>query len=512
MSKSKNEQISDAIRVPPHNDDAERSVLGCALIDQGTVGLIDAYLKPNDFYRESHRMIWRAMLALNEKEQGIDVLTLADELTSRGQLEAVGGPNVLTRLSSDVPSAAGIEYYLRICAEDAAQRRLIDEAHKLIEQLHDDTVRAEQIPERLSRLAIECAPRKPGGSGAEGASLVSEWNAWVVEGLQPGGAALSSGVDVMDEVLDGGLRFGRSYYVGGLSKMGKTTLAIWMAAQAVRAGWAVDMLSVEMGRPELMDRLIACISGVDTKQYRHILQIRADLTRGQLRRTLTREEERQEAQEFDVWHEAVDAARELLKTSLVRLDKQASPIARDFYLAVQSRRLQLEARGHDPRRTLVIADYLQSFRTGNTKIDMDPSQRIAAVSMRLNAISKDFDCPILIPFQFGREAEKAFEASGRTPTFADARGSSQIANDANHLLVYHRPFWRDTGARGTYVRLTSELSRTQQGTPTVHLAVDGACQRYSRWQETPPSDDEIEQLARGGGRQSSRAPERGRGW
>lgn len=504
---------ADDVRTPPHNDDAERSVLGCVMLDNTTVGLIAAYLKPEDFYRESHRMIWRAMLHMHERELGIDVITLADELVTRGQLDDVGGAKVLNELSRYTASAAAIEFYLRIIAEDAAQRRLIARAQKLIDAMYDDSVRGDELPAALAKIAVECAPRRPGGQGVEGAALVDEWNAWLVEGLQPSGAALSTGVPEMDEILDGGLRFRRSYYFGAMSKMGKTSLMIWLATQAIRSGWAVDFLSVEMGRPELMDRLIACLAGVDMRRYRHILQIRYDLERGQLRRQLTREEEREHAQEFDGWHEKVDAARHTMRRALVRLDLQPAPIARDFYLAVQARRLQLEARGHDPRKVLVIADYLQSFRTGNNKIDAEDHQRIAQCSMRLNIISKDFDCPILIPFQFGREAEKAFAASGKTPTFADARGSSQIANDANHLLVYHRPFWRETGARGSYVRLTSELSRTQMGTPTIHLAVDGPRQRYTRWQDDVPSDEEIEQLARGA-RQSSRSPDRGgsRGW
>lgn len=274
MSKTKpSAELDNPLRTPPHNDEAERAVLGSILIDNKVIGAVASLLQVESFYRESHRLIWLAMLALHQREQVIDVLTLADELHSRKQLADVGGDKVLGRLSTEVPSAVVVGYYAKIVADDAAQRAAIGQLMPLVAGIYDDTVRADQISGELQRIAGLIAPVNAARTVGEGATLAEEWDAWCDDAAGVGGGA-STGVPELDRLIDGGLHVGRSYYIGGLSKQGKTTLCVAVAAHmATRAGWAVEFLSCEMSRPELMTRLIASAARVDIKRYLYIRRL-----------------------------------------------------------------------------------------------------------------------------------------------------------------------------------------------------------------------------------------------
>ena len=131
--------MSDDIRVPPHNDDAERSLLGAILLDNKVLDSILSKIGPKDFYRERHRHIFRAMEDLYDREDAsIDVITLGDTLSAEGHLESVGGASYLTRLSNEVPSAANVQHYLQIVNRKSTLREFISKAGGLVEDAYDD--------------------------------------------------------------------------------------------------------------------------------------------------------------------------------------------------------------------------------------------------------------------------------------------------------------------------------------------------------------------------------------
>jgi len=129
---------SDTIRVMPHNDEAERSTLGAALIDNRIMDALSAALRAGDFYRESHRHIWRAMLTLHKRGEALDTITLADQLNAEGQLDLVGGPNFIARLSSEVPSAANFNFYAQIVKRKSTLRQIITAGHSVIDEAYED--------------------------------------------------------------------------------------------------------------------------------------------------------------------------------------------------------------------------------------------------------------------------------------------------------------------------------------------------------------------------------------
>lgn len=128
----------DQIRVPPHNDEAERSTLGAALIDNRIMDDLMSRLRAADFYREGHRHIWRAMCAMHKRGDAIDVITLSDQLNAEGLLEAVGGPNLIARLSSEVPSAANVNFYAQIIKNKSRLRAFITGAYELVDAAYED--------------------------------------------------------------------------------------------------------------------------------------------------------------------------------------------------------------------------------------------------------------------------------------------------------------------------------------------------------------------------------------
>lgn len=488
---------AEVIRVPPHNDLAETSVLGACLVDNKLIGACEPLLTSASFYRPTHRLIWSRILEMWQKEQPVDVLTLGDYLVQTGDADKIDKDgrhyNFLAKLGEVIPNLYSVEYYARIVANDAGQRRAIEQLHNTIDDLYTDQVQADELPARLGQIAQACAPPTSQRASSEGAELIGAWDAYLDAQLAPGGGGASTGIAHLDRLIDGGLHPGRSYYCGGLSKMGKTTLAVAIAAHlATRSGWAVEFLSCEMSVEEVFSRLVSWDSGVDLKRYQAARRLEQD------RHARQHADELQLADldRLRVWQEALEASRQRYRTARLRITSQGLPVARDFEHQVRARQLQLEGLGHDPQRLFVVADYLQAFRTGNGKVDADDFSRIAGVSQRLNAISKDCKVPVWIPFQFGREAERNFLERGKVPTFADARGASQIANDANHLLVYHRPWWRELGPRASYARVVSELSRTGEDYRVAHLEVDMGRQRYTTWEASQPTDEDLEREAR----------------
>lgn len=497
-SPAKPSRDTDAIRVPPHNDEAERSVLGAVIIDNRSwAAVCRTGIAVESFYRPSHRHIWAAICTLSERGAPIDVLTLCDELVEHGHYDAVGGHPVIARLSSEVPSAANVQYYCEIVVSNAHRRRAIQEGLKIVDAIYEREPGASapgEIATALIALARSIQPPDQAQATVGGAQLGSALAQYEAAQMGEGSGGVSTGIAELDRMI-GGLFASRSVYVGGLSKMGKTSLMISIAGHAaLNQGWAVEFLSCEMGAGELMARFVGWASGVPPKRLFAARRMQARIAAGHGLPLDT--PHRFDVDLLDDWEKRWAEAVARIEASKLRLTLHPQPVARAFALQVESRQLQLEAAGDDPRRLIAIADYLQRFRSGDRKVDADETTRIAAVSPVLSGIAQTLNIPVLIPFQFGREAENRFQQSGKMPDFNDARGSSQIANDANEMIVYHRPFWRDEDSdRAGYVRIRSALSRDGAGCQMIHLGVDLTRSRYTTWTGEQWDDEAIERMA-----------------
>lgn len=459
-----------------HNDAAERACLGAVFVDNSAFYELDALFGqrgPNAFYRESGRILWRAFRdafeALDGSLEGnpVDVITLADLLQARGQLDAIGGPSVLARLSSEIPSAANVAYYGRLVLRHAKLREL----GALGVWLRDATIDSERDPDEIAGDVVGrilASVDLTTGSSRRRDTVKTDqiWQDRFEARLKGEVTGYLTGCAPFDQLIGGGLHNGRSYYLGGLTKMGKTTLALHAAAAfAFEYGGAVDWWSVEMMSEDLEDKFLGWKTGIDVEEVQRRIK----------REGWTDRNNR-------AFSDLVEARTRFMECD-IQFETSGSPDVREIESAARARHARLQ--GSKP--FMLVVDYMQNVTTGNHR--QNENDRLSEVSRRLNGISKDLNCIVLVLFQFDKEAEKVWLTQRKTPRFSNLRGTSQAGNDANHLLVLHRN-WRDFSddpLNERYCEILQDLSRHGSIGKSVTLEVEPATCRFKAWEHGEPS-------------------------
>lgn len=491
--------MSEEIKTPPHNDDAERALLAAILIDNRIWAAVAPRVKATDFYRPSHRMLFESFERLFKAGRAFDVITVWDDLIDAGHAGPGEGKlndvSWLVRIGDELPSAANFGHYLEIVIEKSARRRYIAELRAITAGLYDDGGTSAEVGQRLTKLVASLAPPEQERAVRGGKPLVDDYTAAELAKISPIGGGTSTGVEPLDRMI-GGVWPSRSIYLGGLSKRGKTALAVNIAAHlALVEGWAVEFLSCEMSHAELMERFVAWDSGIDMKRYYNARRY-VEAAKAGIVPPFTHELE-MDLRHLEDWIDRVEHSKSRIGSSGLRITSRGRPNAHVFALQCKARQLHIEANGGDGTRLFVVADYLQAFITGTHKVDEDEPRRVQICSSVLNGISKELAIPVLIPFQFTKEAERQAAETGRAPSAHHARGSSQISNDANELIIYDRPFFKsDDPKKKSYARIVSELSRAGVDVPIIHLHADLARNIHTTWNQDVPTDEEIEQMAR----------------
>jgi replicative DNA helicase len=478
----KGRQAAIEIQVPPHSDEMELAVLGAGTIENRAVATISGWLTTRDFYRPSHRLIWDAMLELTKANHPVDELTLADLFHARGQLDDVGGLNALRALSRHVPSAANVGYYCREVKKYAQLRELASMSATISQRAMDPQEDPKLIAASLATLMGQQLRGMERRTTLDAPTAGGQWADWM-EGLLVGDGASGyrTGIEKLDEVCRG-IVPGRSYYLGGLTKMGKTTFAIHLACQMVFSqGFALDYVSVEQTHEELLTKMISWRSCQDVEKF--LLELREYMDG----KRFWPDADSEAFRAIQRTREKIVETREEFETKPVWLTVEGAPDVREIELMARARQMELESRGLDPHRYLLVVDYLQNISSGERR--HDDRERISEVSRKLNGISKDLKIAVIVLFQFDREAEKAFVQSGAMPRFSNLRGSSQAGNDANHLWIMHRPLREDSDEqRAGWTVLVQELSRHGHIGRRVHMGCDLAKCRFWSWDGELPDD------------------------
>lgn len=490
MTTAKNQNsTNDDLRTPPHNDEAENACIGAVFVFNLSFYEVEEVLGAESwrcFYRESSRIIWRAMGEIFDKFEGdvssnlIDIITLADHLSSRGELDKVGGPHALARLSSNIPSAANVAYYAKIVRKYHLLRTYTVKALGFVERTYNPA----EDPDALIRdMTGELAQLITPAGDRRKTTLATD-RAWQdrFDAMLAGKiAGYSTGIPSLDVLLDGGLQPSRSYYLGGLTKMGKSTLAIHLAAQwAFKHGGAVDWWSVEMSEEDLEDKFLGWLCGF-TPNYL-IERIKASGST---------------ARNDKMFADLVEARTRFCEAD-IEFEVSGSPDIRHIESATLARQTRLQ--GEKP--LLVVVDYMQNLTNGNGKAN--EYERLSEISRRLNGLSKDRKIVVIVLFQFDKEAEKTWLNYRKIPRFSNLRGTSQAGNDANHFLILHRN-WRDkpeSEKNIRYCEILQDLSRHGRLGESVALDADLSTCRFAAWEgEAPPAAEAWaqEQSKRGGG-------------
>jgi len=392
-------------KLPPHDIDAEEAVIGSLLIDGTTIHKIATLLQASDFYGERNSLIYGACLALHERDEAIDQITVAQELDRKGNLEKCGGAAYLSHLIAICPTSLDIEHHAQIVYRLSVMRHLIDAAGQIanIGYQADPDVdaslnRAEDI---LFRLRHGQSPRDFTHI-RQVLDTYFETTAPEAEGLDKEPITyVLSGFTGMDEFL-GGFQRSDLIIVAGRPSLGKTSLALSLARNAaVDQGACVALFSLEMAREPLVWRILASESEVDSRRIRLGLH--------------TEEQEKR----------VMDAIGKLSEAPIYIDD---SPQLRVVEMRSKARRLHFE-RGIN----LIIVDYLQLMQgdgRGENRV-----QEISYISRSLKALARELNVPVLAVSQLSRAVE--WRASHR-PILADLRESGTIEQDADVVMFIYR--------------------------------------------------------------------------
>jgi replicative DNA helicase len=387
----------------PHNLEAERTVLGAVLVDNAAFNSAAEVLTREDFYRESHRRIFEGMAALTERSQPIDLVTLKDELTRGGALEAAGGAAYLASLLDGVPRIINVEHWSRIIKERAVLRNLIHASNRIVQSCYEADDEAANILDRAEKAIFDIAERRI-RQGFVGIREIVKESFRTIDQLSQSKetvTGLATGFVDLDEKTSG-LQKGDLVIVAARPAMGKTSFCLNIAQHAsLRAGETVGLFSLEMSKEQLVLRMLCSDARVDAHRLRT----------GRL-------------QEKD-WARLAKAYADL-SASRIFIDDSAT--LTPLEMRAKCRRLKAE---HG--LGMVIVDYLQLVSSSG-RVE-NRQQEISAISRSLKGLAKELRVPVVALSQLSRAPEARTD---RRPQLSDLRESGAIEQDADVVMFIYR--------------------------------------------------------------------------
>jgi replicative DNA helicase len=403
-------------RVPPHDLDAEMSVLGSILLDPLSVAKVLQFLHPEDFYRENNGQIYRAALDLFAAGEPIDNVTLASQLQTMGMLDRVGGRAHLASMQSAVPTAANIEYYGRIVKEKAYKRRLISAGSNIAGFGYDDATDAEQAINQAQSLVFGVADDRDQRELARLYDLLGPAMERISLQMESGQGVIGvpSGFHDLDR-MTGGFKDSDLIIVAGRPAMGKTSLALNIALHsALEAKKAVAIFSLEMSKEQLTERLLTEQAQIDAQRLHRGLLTEAEFDR-------------------------VSNALGPLGEAAIYIDD--TPVMDELTLQLKARQAKMR---HNI--DMIVIDYLQLMH-GRARGDDNRVQEVSAISRALKGLARELRIPVIAISQLSRAPE---QRPDKRPILSDLRESGCLAGDTPIYLP-------DTG---TYVPIRDLVGKS----------------------------------------------------
>ncbi|MEE4356823.1 MAG: replicative DNA helicase [Desulfococcaceae bacterium] len=405
---SRTEQDTALYKVPPQNIEAEESLLSAIILDNTTLLEVLEILAPDDFYSRSHQKIFTGITALFAKNEPVDLITLSNILSEKGELDAIGGNGYrgvtyLSWLTDSAPLAVNAAYYARIIRDRACLRRLIEKANEITKRCYENQGDVDEVVNFAESAVFEISEDKINPSFYR-LSQIIESNIDTLEERQ-GNKTLITGVPTGFTQLDrltSGFQPSDMIILAARPSMGKTALALNIARNAaVDAGVPVGIFSLEMSKEQLSMRMLCAEARVDSSRLRSGFFSRED------------------------WDALTEAAG-VLSESPIYIDD--SPDITAIEIRAKCRRLKMEK-----GLGLVIIDYLQLMkgRASAERRDLE----ISEMSRSLKALAKELNVPVVALSQLNRKLE---ERADKRPMLSDLRESGSIEQDADVVAFIYR--------------------------------------------------------------------------
>lgn len=390
-------------RIPPHSEDAERSCLGAAMLNNEVLPDVLEVVKADDFYNESHKEIYNAIWDLYKENVTPDMLTVSEQLKKRKSLGMVGGSAYLATLTSEVPSTSNAAEYAKIVAEKAAIRQMIRTSEDITEKAYEASMAADDMLDYAESSIFKIAQKHQRNDYSKIQDVLLNNIKIIDEASQNADKIVGTptGFKTLDEKTSG---FQKSDLVilAARPAMGKTAFALNIAEQtAVKYGSSVMIFSLEMSKEQLGQRLLAMQARVEMQKLK-----KGDLDR------------------LD-WDRITMALDELNKTKITIDDTPGISI---LEMRNKCRRVKQEM-GLD----LIIVDYLQLMSV-NGRSD-SRQQEISTISRNLKLLAREMDCPVIVLSQLSRAPELR---NDHRPMLSDLRESGSIEQDADIVIFLYR--------------------------------------------------------------------------
>lgn len=421
-------------RIPPHSIEAEKSVLGAAMLSKDALFDVVEVVKAADFYDENHKEIFSAILDLHRKSAPVDALTVAEELKKRNSLNMVGGRAYIAALSADTPTVSNAMEYGRIVSEKAAVRNLIKTADDIVTKGYEGSLDAGQMLDYAESGIFEISQKRQKGQYTHIKDVLLE-NLEIIDKaskLDGGLTGVTTGFKYLDQMTSG-LQKSDLIILAARPAMGKTAFALSLALNAAVKGKASVMIfSMEMSKEQLGQRLLSMESKVSMQSLK------------------TGKIERRD------WDD-INIALDILSKANIHIDDTAGVSIME--MKSKCRRLKAEE-GLD----LVVIDYLQLMNPEGRADSR--TQEISVISRNLKLLAKELNCPVLVLSQLSRAPE---QRTDHRPMLSDLRESGSIEQDADIVIFLYRDEYynEDTEAVGECEVIVAKQRSGPTGTVKV---------------------------------------------
>ena len=394
------------IAVPPHNLEAEKSVLGAVLLDERHLYplLIEEHVRPEHFYREQYGEVFAAMIELYNNDRKIDHLTVAEILRQRGKLEAVGGPEVIDELTGWVPAAGHARDYGRIVRDNARLRALLTTSYEIQASVISRDAPARDLLERAERSVLEVAEDERQKTFRSVHDILQEETDKLhkLSIAQTELTGVPSGFKDIDAIT-GGFQAGNLIVIAARPSMGKSALVANIAENAALKGYPVALFSLEMSESELAQRFVASQARIRGEELR----------RGRVAE--------------NKWQKVLSACQTLAEAPLWIDDSSDTSV---LDIRAKARRLHHQV---EQGLGLIIIDYLQLIRPEG-RIESRVEQ-VGQISRGLKGLARELHVPVIAISQLSRAVEQRHE---KKPILSDLRESGQVEQDSDLVMFIYR--------------------------------------------------------------------------